>query len=158
MEATQNKSSIESVQENHAINSKLIAAQNYINSSILKASKHLKYTVSTNAPSSYASLIQCPSLVIWNGESDQTIFNDSSVNYAFRAIHDQAHKTYRINFNPINEIELGRIQASLFNSDLLRELVYCEIAEQAKYYLKNGVFVPDQKSFTLSYLTSKGVL
>jgi hypothetical protein len=76
----------------------------------------------------------------------------------FRAIHDSTHLITKLNFTPEHEIEMGRIQAAALASrceSLLADLFYIEIAEQAKYYLNNGIFVTDQINFTKSKLGLK---
>ncbi len=129
------------------------SAINYINNWILRQASRIQYRVDSNAPGTQADVFnQSSELVIWNGASDNTIFNDPIVNYAFRAIHDKSHIDTGLGFNALHEIELGRIQASKIESDLLRELVYIEVSGQAEYYLINGVFIKDQRQFTLNRL------
>lgn len=121
---------------------------------LLEASK-LSYTVKDVAPSTENELFSTTGLVVWSGASDNTIFGDARVNWAFRALHDALHLKTGIGFDPLMEVELGRIQASKYTG-LLADLVYCEVAEQAKHYLTTGVFVQDQVAFTLNYLKGIG--
>jgi hypothetical protein len=124
-----------------------------INSLILKtAPQHLVKDV---APSTHAELLAQPTLVIWSGGQDSTIYQDKRVNEAFRALHDALHLKTGLDFSIQEEIELGRIQANLY-SGLMADLVYCEVALQAKYFLKNGIFVSDQVEFTLMNLKAMG--
>lgn len=125
----------------------------FINNRILKDASKLNYIVKDIAPNSESSLFNSTSLVVWNGASDCTIFQDASVNWAFRALHDALHLKTRLNFNPIQEIELGRIQASKYTG-ILADLVYIEVAGQAEYYLKHSIFVKDQVQFTLDALNN----
>lgn len=127
-------------------------AVRYINQMIMRQASKLEYRVADQAPNAIESLINSTSLVVWSGESNNTIFNDPAVNHAFRALHDALHLKTGLDFSPQAEIELGRIQASQYDSDLIRELVFCEVSLQAAYHLENGVFVPDQRSFTENYL------
>lgn len=122
-----------------------------LNSTILKQASSLHYTVSDKAPNTFQDLYNSSGLVIWSGASDNTIFNDPKVNWAFRALHDALHLKTGIGFTVPEEIELGRIQASQYTG-IIADIVYCEVAGQAEYYLKNGVFVQDQVGFTLEYL------
>lgn len=126
-----------------------------INNLILKQASKLQYTVASKAPSTVEELFQAPTLVIWSGASDNTIFGDAVVNYAFRALHDSLHLKTKIGFSPAEEVELGRIQANQYTG-LMADLVYCEVAEQARYYLRNGIFVSDQVAFTKLYLSKLG--
>lgn len=120
---------------------------NYLNNTILKQASNLRYIVKSSAPNNEQDLFNCGQLVIWSGASDNTIFQDARVNWAFRALHDDLHLKTRLDFTPQAEIELGRIQASKYDG-VLADLIYCEVSLQAQYYLDNGIFVPDQVSFT----------
>ena len=106
-----------------------------------------KFTVSETAPSTERELFTSTSLVVWSGASDNTIWSDPNVNYAFRALHDALHLKTGIGFSPAEEIQLGRIQASQY-SGLLSDLVYIEVAGQAEHYMRTGEFVLDQVEFT----------
>lgn len=115
-----------------------------------------KHEVRNVAPSTELELFNSPkTLVIWSGASENTIFNDNRVNWAFRALHDQLHIVTGIGFSPEAEIELGRIQANRYTG-LMADLVYIETAGQAKHYLKTGQFVTDQAEFTLNALKRMG--
>jgi hypothetical protein len=116
-----------------------------------------RHLVKAVAPSTFSELMSQPTLVVWNGASDATIWNDSAVNYAFRALHDALHLKTRIGFTPLEEIAIGRIQASQYESysSYLADLVYIETAGQAEYFLKNGIFVQNQVAFTESMLLIK---
>lgn len=120
----------------------------YINNLILKKALKIDYIVKNEAPNNELDLNNCGQLVIWSGASDNTIFQDAIVNYAFRALHDTLHLKTKIDFSPKSEIYLGRFQASQFDSSVVADLVYCEVALQAEHYLKTGHFVSDQVAFT----------
>lgn len=126
----------------------------YINHKILKDASSLKYTVANLAPDSL-NTIKAQSLIIWSGASDNTIYNDAVVNYAFRALHDALHIKTGLDFSPDHEIEIGRIQASKYDG-IMADLVYAETAGQALYYKINGIFLLDQTSFTRQYLINLG--
>jgi len=121
----------------------------------MQASK-LQYRVADLAPNSFQDLKASSGLVIWSGESDKTIWNDKSVNWAFRALHDALHLKTGIGFSPADEIELGRIQAAQYDSRLMQDLVYIEVSGQAEHYLKTGRFVSDQIEFTCIELRKLG--
>lgn len=114
-----------------------------------------KHVVKDVAPSTFADLIRQPTLVIWSGESHNTVFNDARVNWAFRALHDALHLKTGIGFAPEEEIYIGRIQANQYTG-LMADLVYIETAGQAEHYLKTGQFVKDQVKFTLNSLQTLG--
>lgn len=129
---------------------------NYINRTILQAAKKVKYEVKDIAPQTELDLFSS-GLIIWSGASDSTIYQDPQVNWAFRALHDSLHLKTRLDFSVEQEIELGRIQASKFDSDLIQELIYCEIALQAQYFAKTGQFVKDQVQFTKDHFAKIGL-
>lgn len=123
----------------------------YINNKILTQASSLLYTVKDFAPSTESELFTSTGLVVWSGSSDNTIFHDSKVNWAFRALHDQLHLKTRLDFSVDAEIELGRIQASKYDG-VMADVVYCEVARQAMYYKSTGSFVSDQVAFTKQYI------
>lgn len=128
----------------------------YINNEIMRRANKLSYIPKTVAPSTEIDLFNCPTLVIWTGASDSTIFQDTAVNCAFRALHDALHLKTRVGFSPQEEMYFGGIQANMFDSDLMRELVFSEVSGQARYYLETGKFVGNQIEFAMNAL--KGVL
>lgn len=123
----------------------------YVNGKILTDASRLVYQVSDYAPNTFPELHNATSLVVWSGASDSTIYGDKHVNWALRALHDQLYLTTGLDFTPEQEIELGRIQANQYDG-ILADLIYCEVAGQAEYYLKHDNFVDDQVEFTLKYL------
>lgn len=134
--------------------------QSYLNQSILKQASKLNYVVSDLAPSNEIDLFsrsKSQGLVIWSGASESTIFNDSSVNHAFRAIHDNKHLETGLGFNPADEIKLGNLQAKSSQCPYIAEILRIEVAEQAAYYLSNGIFVADQISFMKSKLINNNL-
>ena len=114
-----------------------------------------KHEVKLIAPGTFQELYNQPSLVVWSGASDASIFDDPSVNWAFRALHDALHLKTRIGFSPAEEIEIGRIQAAQY-SGLMADLVYIEVVRGAEYYLKTGGFILNQKEFTINELRKLG--
>lgn len=125
------------------------------NNLILSQAEKLRYSVAPLAPNSERELFNNRSLVIWNGQSNNTIWNDPKVNFAFRALHDKLHLDTRLDFSVPAEIELGRIQANQY-SGMLSDLIYCEVALQAKHFEATGNFVTEQVSFTLANLKLLG--
>jgi hypothetical protein len=114
-----------------------------------------RYSVADKAPSTELELFTTPTLVVWSGASNHTIFRDARVNWAFRALHDQLHLDTGLGFSPAEEVELGRIQANKY-SGLFADLIYIEVALQAKYYANTGLFVVDQVDFDLKHLKRMG--
>lgn len=114
-----------------------------LNNLILNQATKLDFIVKTDAPSLINEVKGHKQLVIWSGASDCTIWNDPKVNYAFRALHDALHIESGLGFSINEEIELGRIQANKYTG-ILADLVYLEVAGQAKEFLKTGQFITDQ--------------
>lgn len=125
-----------------------------LNHAILKSAP--RHIVKAEAPNTFRDVLaQFGELVIWSGASESTIFDDPKVNYAFRALHDALHIETRLDFSPIQEIAIGRIQASRYDG-LLADLVFIETAGQAAYFLQHGKFVENQRQFTLDALKALG--
>lgn len=131
---------------------------NYINQQIIDKAKSIPFLIKDQAPNNETDLFNSTGLVIWSGGSDTTIYNDKLVNYSFRAYHDKLHLETGLDFSVESEIKLGMIQASKETSDLMRELVYCEVVLQAKHFQETGCFVSNQVEFTVNYLKSKGLI
>lgn len=128
-----------------------------LNNLILSQAAKLKFRVSDNAPSIETDLFNTSkTLVVWSGASDNTIFNDPKVNHAFRALHDALHLVTGMGFTINEEIELGRIQASKYDNKFISDLIYIEVAGQAKHFRDTGTFVSDQVAFTLNSLKKLG--
>jgi len=130
----------------------------FINNSMLAMARGIAYTVADLAPGTAHELFSSSSLIIWSGASDRTIYGDARVNWAFRAWHDAMHLKQGLGFTVEAELELARIQASQCTSDLMAELVYCEIAGQVEYFAQTGQFVADQVAFTLNYMRARGMM
>lgn len=128
----------------------------YISQLILNQAKSLKYRVADEGPDTYEELVKERSLVIWSGGTDNSMFSHPEAYWAFRALHDKLHLDTGTNFAAESEMELGRIQASKYDG-IVADLVYAQVAAQNEYYLKNGVFVPNERDFTIEYLKKKGI-
>lgn len=124
------------------------------NNLILKQASRIIHVVSDIAPSEQRDVFNQGTLKIWTGASEWTIWNDPTVNWAFRAIHDALHIKTGLGFTPDAEIELGRIQANQY-SGLLADIVYLEVAGQAEYFKRTGLFLENQRQWILERL--KGV-
>ena len=124
---------------------------NCFQTKLIGATKDLKYRSDSNAPSNERDLFNIGELVVWNGLSENTIWNSAELNCLFRAFHDQGHIETRLNFSIDQEIELGRIQASRFDG-LFSDLIYLEISGQAIEYKKTGEFIENQKQWTIDQL------
>lgn len=118
-----------------------------------------RHIVADKAPETIGDLA-ATSLIIWSGASENTIWHDPCVNWAFRAHHDSLHLKSGLGFTIQDEIALGRIAANEASriSLPLADLIYAETVGQVEYYATHGHFPIDQKTFTLNYLKQRGVI
>ena len=122
------------------------------------------YDVSADAPSTFkalkAHLDAGKRMVVYNGGSDRTIYDDDEVNFAFRAWHDWCHWRYGLSFSPAGEMATCIAQIShlkeLFGQSQTTErwadILWAEVAGQSQYYARHKAFVQDQRGFVEAYL------
>ena len=109
------------------------------------------------APSTFADIMQAPGIV-WEGASDQTIFQGAKVNHAFRAWHDARHISGQHDFTLAGERATCEAQkrdvALLYPSApaWVYRLLDAEIVEQGEYFVRMGAFPLDQVQFTMERL------
>ena len=114
------------------------------------------YAVSNNAPNSFETLAASPSLVVWSGASDRTIYGAPNVNWAFRAWHDSLHLKLNAPFSLEGETRVALEQCRLIGSDTWAKIVMGEVVGQTEYFNKYGTFPADQVAFMINYL--KGIV
>jgi hypothetical protein len=119
------------------------------------------YVDSDNAPCDYESLQEAFAnsskthfaLPVWNGCSENTIYTDRGVNWAFRYWHDVLHCQMKLGFDPASEKRIGtvhvkHVQDSFGIHSLEALLMYADTIGQTMYAeLHNGVFPDDQLEF-----------
>lgn len=121
------------------------------------------FDVSSKAPQDFESLLahydKTGRILVWNGASEQTIFADSEVNFAFRAWHDSKHITGGFNFMRKGEISAMRAQqmdvVTLYNGPTMHffcDLIKAEVQGQFDYKERRGGFPVDQLAFVRAYL------
>ena len=102
-------------------------------------------------------------IIVWSGESENTMYANPETNHAFRAWHDWVHVTMNLGHNTEHESLVCRQQQEmvLFHAHkyvvghdrwTLVKLLECEIIEQRKYYDRYGHYVPNQREFTKEYM------
>ena len=102
-------------------------------------------------------------IIVWTGESDQTIFGAPHINHAFRAWHDWVHAAFDLPFTEDGEHKVMQIQqrhvdtlgAMLFTNEeksLFYRLLECEIDGQIAEFKRTGDFVKDQRAFAKQYM------
>lgn len=126
------------------------------------------FDVSPNAPSSFEALkaqYDCGRMVVWDGASDDTVFAEPRVNYAFRAWHDLTHIVYQCPFTIDGESEALNMQLI----DLLeffpgiptetmarwKAILVAEVDGQGEYNARYGRFPVNQRAFVEAYLVDK---
>jgi hypothetical protein len=103
-------------------------------------------------------------IMVWTGESEQTIFGAPHINHAFRAWHDYVHVVFGLPFTPQGEHLVMKIQqrqvltlGSMFTAEeqaLFLKLLECEIDAQVQYYETHGEFVKDQRAFAERWMAA----
>ena len=122
------------------------------------------FEVANDAPQSYEELVArldagMPMLV-WRGGSQNSIYGNPEVNYAFRAWHDWCHWRGRHDFSFEGEMAAYRMQAEhlvVVYGDCPRtkwwqRILHAEIIGQRQFYNMLGYFPDDQRDFVEAYL------
>ena len=120
--------------------------------SALYQTQQLVYTV-TDADVDMWRIRESSRLYIWAGASDHTIYPAPSLNWLFRAYHDQLHISSGFNFSLSEEIELTKraiFQLGLHTSPELAKLYWIDNVGQQLAYYQDGKFPDDQKAFVES--------
>lgn len=115
----------------------------------------LTLEVRDDAPSTISDVIQAfngRTVKVWSGACDNTIFIDPHVNRLFRAWHDACHVQLNADFSLQGEKRVAAYQAARVGSDYWARAIMAEVAGQAEYFYKFGVFPANQLEFTLKAL------
>jgi hypothetical protein len=122
------------------------------------------YEVADVAPDTYtklrAHLDLSKQMKVWSGGSDNTIYADKEVNWAFRAWHDWCHYNGRHAFTVIGEravFEMQRLHLLLLygrcpQTERWIDIFRAEVIGQQEYFYKNGHYPADQRAFVEEYL------
>lgn len=122
------------------------------------------FDVSDDAPDTLAKLTAhykaTGRVLVWSGESDNTIYGDKDVNFAFRAWHDAIHIEHQFEFTLSGEAAVCNIQIQQLikvygASDAVIEfceLIRAEVVGQAELYARTGAYASDQRAFTIDYI------
>lgn len=136
-----------------------------LNTVIELMTERIDYSVSDEAPNSYAELKSLldggEQLVVYSGGSETTIFADPKINFAFRAWHDLTHYQYEYDFSLIGEMFTCNAQiyevTYTLGADIAqhcRPYLTAEIIGQRLYYDKYKCYVEDQQAFVLAYMAN----
>jgi hypothetical protein len=122
------------------------------------------YDVSLAAPETYeeldAHLDAGGRMVVYIGGSEQTIYGDPEVNFAFRAWHDWCHWRGPHDFSHEGERAACAMQSehlvTLYGESpqtrRWRQILRAEIIGQREFFDRHGVFPEDQRGFVAAYL------
>lgn len=121
------------------------------------------YDVGADAPDSFPKLLahfwKTGRIKVWDGASDDTLYADREVNYAFRAWHDWAHVVEWATFDVSGEQracarQLSDLRAVYGDSPMVREwcaLLDADCVGQILYHERTGHFPSPQRPFVLAY-------
>jgi len=122
-----------------------------LNEIIKDKTRGLVYNVNEIAPDTYDKLRgNAGILTVWDGASDNTIYADPAINWAFRAWHDKVHLKYDLDFSIESELILAKLAASQFDGKIA-DIVYAEVGGLVEYFRDNGRFPTDQAKFVKEY-------
>jgi hypothetical protein len=122
------------------------------------------YEVADDAPDTYetlrAHLDLTKQMKVWSGGSENTIYADKEVNWAFRAWHDWCHYNGRHAFTVIGEravFEMQKLHLLLLYGDCPQthrwiDILRAEVIGQQEYFYKNGHYPHNQRIFVEIYL------
>lgn len=123
------------------------------------------FDVSDDAPQTYEQLKALMdtrnSMRIWSGASEDTIYKDPWVNFAFRAWHDLCHWQGGFPFTLEGEIATCQIQCRQFidfygDNDVTHRwcaVLRAEVVGQALYFQRHKRFPEKQTVFVTAYLS-----
>ncbi len=102
-------------------------------------------------------------LLVWRGESNDTIFSLPDFNYMFRAWHDFHHITKQLPFDTEGEAMVATYQSQDIHAMALPAhikhfciaLIDCEVNGQIEHYDRTGEFLVNQKTFACDYMQAK---
>lgn len=98
-------------------------------------------------------------MYVWDGASDQTMFDDPEHNYAWRAWHDMVHVQHQFTFTPEGEkLTVVRQITQMFDQygvspDTLKwsSWMYADIVGAVEYEQLHGHFPVKQRDFVEAY-------
>jgi hypothetical protein len=120
--------------------------------------------VADDAPDTYeklrAHLDLTNQMKVWSGGSENTIYADKQVNWAFRAWHDWCHYHGRHAFTVVGEravFEMQKLHLLLLYGNCPQtrrwlEILRAEVIGQQKYFYQHGHYPDDQRAFVEDYL------
>lgn len=128
------------------------------------------FDVSDDAPGTFEELQahydRTGRILVWSGASENTIFGDREVNYAFRAWHDANHLRFALPFTLMGEMLVADIQKGQVRkrygdgryTDFYNALIEMEVVGQAKAFHETGAFPEDQMAFARAYMEHNKIL
>lgn len=98
-------------------------------------------------------------MVVYAEGSDESIYGDAQVNYAFRAWHDWCHYITNNDFTVKGELGVYNYQMAMLAARFGKvgywsRLLYADVVGQRLYYLLHHRYVDDQRGFVATYLNA----
>lgn len=147
--------------------------QRQLNVAVLTIAKRLMpcgFDVGPDAPDTLegikANYALTGRIKVWDGASEQTIYGDREVNYAFRAWHDWCHLRGNHEFDDEGELAVAVMQCSHVQevyglgptASAICRVIMAEVVGLARYRRDHGEFPVDQRTFVLGHLSAQGVV
>lgn len=136
----------------------------------LEVLHRVEHVAIEHAPNSYAALClmweQCKEFPgigfhVWNGGSDATVYTTPAANHAFRFWHDILHVTKGLQFDTMDEIEIGimqtkAVQAEFGKDSLEAKIMLADTVGQSLYaQMNNGEFPDNQVSYVWTLIQAQ---
>lgn len=124
------------------------------------------YDVADTAPETLdqlnAHIASTGRMVVWSGESDNTIYADAETNWAFRAWHDWCHWKGQLPFTLAGELaalemQLDHLRTLGLWTRFREEALRIEVGETARYHEIAGRFPDDPRQFAYNHLIGRGI-
>lgn len=104
-------------------------------------------------------------LIVAREGSENTIFGDRDVNFAFRAWHDWCHWRGGYDFSFLGECATCHMQVQQLKEHYGKnhqtaywiELLTAEVVGQRQFYEKFKTYISDQRAFAQAYLQDPGL-
>lgn len=103
-------------------------------------------------------------VMVWSGESDNTIYGNPAINHCFRAWHDYVHITNDLDFSYQGELavmEIQKIHARVHYKgkelQTILDLIEYEIKGQLDYYNEYKTFVPNQMEYHQQWMQRRRI-
>lgn len=103
----------------------------------------------------------CKPFPVYDGGSENTIYDSPAANHAFRFWHDYLHYAHNLTIKAADELKAAELHregvAAVFGADSLEaRIMFADVAGQVLYYANTGKFVDNQRGFIFQCVTEGG--